>query len=239
MSMALESVGGIAGLILQATVVVKVILGILTVMSFISWTIIFYKLLLFSKVKKEIERDMTSFRGAEDIISAVKILKGRGESILYRLSIDALGEIKQVEKASLPLHIRGAVARENVQRVLKNGISKSLHELTSALGFLATCANSAPFIGLFGTVWGIMHSFHSIALQKSASLASVAPGIAEALIATAFGLAVAIPASIAFNGFMGSLEGVENSLRGFEGLFLNRAEREIPIFNPSRETSRG
>ncbi len=229
--MGIESMGGIVALILEATLVVKIILGILTLMSLISWSIIFYKLLLFSKIKGEIKRDHATFNSAEDMISAIKILKTRDDSFLYSISIEALGEIKKIEKSSLSLKLKPKIALDNLQRSLKNAISTTLGKLYSSLSFLATCANAAPFIGLFGTVWGIMHSFHSIGLQKSASLASVAPGIAEALIATAFGLAVAIPASIAFNAFMGVLEHIENELRSFEGSFLNRAQRELPIFN--------
>ncbi len=229
--MGIESMGGVISLVLEATVVVKIVLGILTAMSLISWSIIFYKLLLFSKIKKEIKRDYGTFSAADDIISGVKILRTREDSLLYSIAIESLGEIKQVEKANLSPILKSKVAMQNIQRSLKNAIATTIGRLYSSLSFLATCANSAPFIGLFGTVWGIMHSFHAIGLQKSASLASVAPGIAEALIATAFGLAVAIPASIAFNSFMGVLEQIEKELRSFEASFLNRAQRELPIFN--------
>jgi biopolymer transport protein TolQ len=100
---------------------------------------------------------------------------------------------------------------------------------------LATCSNSAPFIGLFGTVWGIMNAFQSIGLQQSAALTTVAPGIAEALIATAFGLAVAIPASIAYNSYLGVLHTIESELINFAGAFLNRAQRELPWLTVGNE----
>jgi biopolymer transport protein TolQ len=93
--------------------------------------------------------------------------------------------------------------------------------------FLATTGNTAPFIGLFGTVWGIMNSFHGIGLRGSASLAVVAPGISEALIATAAGLAAAIPAVIAFNYFMQKIRTLETELQSFSADFLNIIERDI------------
>ena len=99
--------------------------------------------------------------------------------------------------------------------------------LSSSLSFLATAANTAPFIGLFGTIWGIMHTFHCIGAMKSASLATVAPGISEALIATAFGLAVAIPATVGYNIFVGKLGDLESKLVNFAGMFLNRVHREL------------
>jgi biopolymer transport protein TolQ len=102
-----------------------------------------------------------------------------------------------------------------------------MKRLNSGISFLATCANAAPFIGLFGTVWGIMDAFHEIAKKESAALTTVAPGISEALVATAIGLAVAIPATLAFNFFRASLAGVQDEMINFAGAFLNRVEREV------------
>lgn len=99
--------------------------------------------------------------------------------------------------------------------------------MTQMVPFLATTGNTTPFIGLFGTVWGIMNSFHGIGLRGSASLAVVAPGISEALVATAAGLAVAIPAVIAFNYFMQKIRILESELQSFAADFLNIIERDI------------
>ena len=99
--------------------------------------------------------------------------------------------------------------------------------MTELVPFLATTGNTTPFIGLFGTVWGIMNSFHGIGLKGSASLAVVAPGISEALIATAAGLAVAIPAVIAFNFFMQKVRIIESELQSFSADFLNIIERDL------------
>ncbi len=116
---------------------------------------------------------------------------------------------------------------EIVERGLEKGIQEELAMLEKTVPLLATIGNAAPFIGLFGTVWGIMGSFHHIGLQASASLATVAPGISEALVATAAGLAAAIPAVMAFNSFMSSLAGMEGVLKGFAADFLNTVERQL------------
>ena len=127
------------------------------------------------------------------------------------------------------------VVVDNVRRALRQGVASELARLQNSLSFLATTSNTAPFIGLFGTVWGIMHSFHSIGLLKSASLATVAPGISEALVATAIGLGVAIPATVGFNIFMGKLSQIDTLLVNFAGYFLNRVQREL---NAHRQVQR-
>jgi biopolymer transport protein TolQ len=116
---------------------------------------------------------------------------------------------------------------ENVKRTLRRAINTEMTRLTQMVPFLATTGNTTPFIGLFGTVWGIMHSFRSIGLKGSANLAVVAPGISEALIATAAGLAVAIPSVIAFNYFNQKIRVIESELQSFSADFLNIVERDI------------
>ncbi len=128
----------------------------------------------------------------------------------------------------------GEVVADNVRRALRQGVANEMSSLSSSLSFLATAANTAPFIGLFGTVWGIMHSFHAIGMMKSASLATVAPGISEALIATAIGLAVAIPATVGYNVFLGMLAGIEVQVVNFAGVFLNRVQRELNAHRGAR-----
>jgi len=116
---------------------------------------------------------------------------------------------------------------DNVKRALRRAINTETTRMTQMVPFLATTGNTTPFIGLFGTVWGIMNSFHGIGLKGSASLAVVAPGISEALIATAAGLAAAIPAVIAFNHFMHKIRTIESELHNFSADFLNIIERDI------------
>ena len=127
-----------------------------------------------------------------------------------------------------PLNGQGA-GTENVKRALRRATNAEMARMAQMVPFLATTGNTAPFIGLFGTVWGIMNSFHGIGLTGSASLAVVAPGISEALVATAAGLAAAIPAVIAFNHFSNRIGILETELYNFSADFLNIVERDILI----------
>jgi biopolymer transport protein TolQ len=117
--------------------------------------------------------------------------------------------------------------QERIGQVMRLTISRELDRLERYLGVLATVGSTAPFIGLFGTVWGIMNSFQSIALSKNTSLAVVAPGIAEALFATAFGLVAAIPAVVAYNKFSGDLNRFSGRLEGFAGEFAAILSRQL------------
>jgi biopolymer transport protein TolQ len=215
-------------MLMGATVVVKIVLAILAVMSIISWTLIFYKLFLYFRVKRSLQLEIRIFEDARDLGTALRTLKKRSSSRLYFIGAKAVSEIRALEKSGLPAAGKAKVASDNIRRVLRQAVSQEVNSLAYALSFLATCTNSAPFIGLFGTVWGIMNAFQAIGVQKSAALATVAPGIAEALVATAIGLAVAIPASVAYNAFLGLLNSIESELVNFAGSFLNRAQRELP-----------
>ena len=117
--------------------------------------------------------------------------------------------------------------QERIGQVMRLTIARELDRLERYLGFLATVGSTAPFIGLFGTVWGIMNSFQSIALSKNTSLAVVAPGIAEALFATAFGLVAAIPAVVAYNKFSSDLNRFSSRLEGFAGEFSAILSRQL------------
>ncbi|MBU1162828.1 MAG: MotA/TolQ/ExbB proton channel family protein, partial [Proteobacteria bacterium] len=149
-------------------------------------------------------------------------------------------ELKKLTKSGVPIKSSQAsevdphssigtkfTGTDNIKRALRRAINTEIAGMTQMVPFLATTGNTAPFIGLFGTVWGIMNSFHSIGLRGSASLAVVAPGISEALIATAAGLAAAIPAVIAFNYFMQKIRVLETELQSFSADFLNIIERDI------------
>ena len=134
------------------------------------------------------------------------------------------GGMSEGEKKSSKYEFSGSA---NVKRALRRAINTEMTRLTQMVPFLATTGNTTPFIGLFGTVWGIMNSFHGIGQRGSASLAVVAPGISEALIATAAGLGVAIPAVIAFNHFMQKIRVIETELHSFSADFLNILDRDI------------
>ncbi len=233
--MNMTSQSEILNMIFGATIVVKVVLAILIVMSLISWTLIFYKLILYYRIKKSLRQDLHSFSTAKDLGSALRTLKNRPGSRLYMIGAKAVSEIRLLERSHLPASGKIKVSADNIRRVLRRSVSSEVNRLAYALSFLATCSNSAPFIGLFGTVWGIMDAFQAISIQKSAALTTVAPGIAEALVATAIGLAVAIPASIAYNSFLGVLNSIEAELVNYAGEFLNRAQREIPWLSAGRQ----
>ena len=212
----------------NATLMVKIVMAILLFMSFTTWSIIFFKLIVFSRFKSQVKSHLRLFETASDLVTGMKLLKDNSGSPLYTIGYRGVLEIQKLEQANLAPNVKFRVAEDNVRRALKQGVSLQLKNLSGSLSFLATCGSAAPFIGLFGTVWGIMHSFHSIGLQKSASLATVAPGISEALIATAIGLAVAIPASMAYNYFLGQLNAIQTELINFAGTFLNRVQMELP-----------
>jgi biopolymer transport protein TolQ len=216
------------GMLASATFVVKLVLVLLAGMSLTSWYIIFYKSIQLNRVRRRSARDLERFAKAPDLPGALRMLKTGPSSPLFPVANLALGEIKILEQADIKPEVKSSISGDNVRRVLKQGVSRELDRISRALPFLATCANAAPFIGLFGTVWGIMHAFHTIGQQKTAALAAVAPGISEALVATAIGLAVAIPASVAYNSFLGMLGSIEKEFVNFAGAFLNRAQREIP-----------
>lgn len=216
---------GVLELIAQATLVVKFILGMLVCMSLFSWYIIFSKVISLSMAKKKIARNVSSFQEAEGLRSAIKLMGRDTNSPAYLVAVEGVNELNRMDDLSGE---RLTMIMDNLRRALSQGVSTQLASLSSSLSFLATCANAAPFIGLFGTVWGIMHSFHTIGQMKTAALATVAPGISEALVATAIGLGVAIPATVAYNAILGMLGNVEAELVIFAGVFLNRVQRELP-----------
>jgi biopolymer transport protein TolQ len=219
--------GSILSMLLGATLVVKFVLLLLGTMSLVSWSLIFYKVFLLSRAKTKAAEDFESFQRAEDLSMAMQIIGQNPSSPVYSIGYQAVTELKRLEKAELTQAQKSKIALDNLNRTLRQSVKSELKDLGGALPFLATCGNVAPFIGLFGTVWGIMHSFQALGQATSAALSAVAPGISEALITTAIGLAVAIPASIAYNFFLGMLGSIEVELDNFADIFLNRVQREL------------
>lgn len=213
----------IISLIAQATVVGQVVLLILLLMSVLSWAMIFQKWIAIRLAMKKTVLGSERFHDARELRNAVHSIGRDMISPLYVVAHEGVTEFNRSKEAGNSEE----VIVENVRRALRQGVSTEMTRLSSSLSFLATTANTAPFIGLFGTIWGIMHTFHSIGAMKSVSLATVAPGISEALIATAFGLAVAIPATVGYNIFVGKLGDLESKLVNFAGMFLNRVHREL------------
>lgn len=217
---------GFLDMIMQATLVAKLVMLLLLAMSISSWTLIIHKWITLSRARKKAVLGLERFTNARDLREAVQSLSADDSSPLYHVAQQGVAEFNRLKEAGNS----GDVVSDNVRRALRQGVSESMAGLGSSISFLATTANTAPFIGLFGTVWGIMFSFHQIGLQKSASLATVAPGISEALIATAVGLFVAIPATVGYNSFLGAMQNIESELVSFAGVFLNRVQRELNAY---------
>lgn len=217
-------------IIAQASLVAKAVLTLLLVMSVASWGMMIQKYIALNAANRKALSGTDRFEKASNLREAVQSLGSDPTSPLYYIAHQGVLEFNR----SKELGNSSEVVVDNVRRSLRQGVASELSRLQSSLSLLATTANTAPFIGLFGTVWGIMSSFHSIGLLKSASLATVAPGISEALIATAVGLAVAVPATVGFNVFMGKLSQVDTLLVNFAGVFLNRVQRELNAHRPAQ-----
>ncbi len=219
----------------NAGLMVRMVLFLLLFFSIMSWTIILIKWRYIHRALKESASFVDYFWKSRDLASAynrAKQLEACPMARIFRIGYSELKRVSQSrglgdsdeEHTSISGRISGA---ENVKRALRRAITSETNRMTQMVPFLATTGNTTPFIGLFGTVWGIMNSFHGIGKLGSASLAVVAPGISEALIATAAGLAVAIPAVIAFNYFMQRIKVIESELISFSADFLNIIDRDI------------
>ncbi|MEJ2641530.1 MAG: MotA/TolQ/ExbB proton channel family protein [Desulfosarcinaceae bacterium] len=225
-----------------AGMMVQFVLLMLLFFSVTSWAIIIVKFRYLRKAFKESDQFIDYFWKSRDLAGAfakAKLLQGSPIARVFRIGYLELKKISQspgsrehedVEAAGATAganRLTGFGSSTNVKRALRRAINSETTRMVQMVPFLATTGNTTPFIGLFGTVWGIMNSFHGIGLRGSASLAVVAPGISEALIATAAGLAVAIPAVIAFNYFMQKIRFIESELNSFSADFLNILERDI------------
>ncbi len=210
-------------MIANASLVAKGVLAILIFMSVASWGLMIQKAIMLGNARRKATAGSDRFERAVNLREAVQQLGADPSSPLYSVAQKGVLEFNR----SKELGNTSDVIVDNVRRSLRQGVGSELSRLQASFSALATCSNTAPFIGLFGTVWGIMHSFHSIGMSKSASLATVAPGISEALVATAIGLAVAVPATIGYNFFLGRMAQIDTLLVNFAGIFLNRVQREL------------
>ena len=231
----------IFNMIMHAGPMVKFVLILLLFFSITSWAIMIMKYRYIKKAFSQSSEFIDFFwksRNLSNAFSKAKQLRGSPVARIFRVGYAELKNLsrsgtskKQESKRSTESENTSLSARftgiDNVKRALRRAINSETTRMIRMVPFLATTGNTAPFIGLFGTVWGIMSSFHGIGLKGSASLAAVAPGISEALVATAAGLAAAIPAVIAFNHFMQKIRIIESELQNFSADFLNIIERDI------------
>ena len=226
-------------MISNAGFVVLMVLLILVLFSIASWAIILIKFRYIKRAFRESAAFIDFFWHSRDLSDAFVKSKQLRDSPIARVFRIGYLELKKIIQSSAPAgdqsdpdnHEASLRSRrngmDNIQRALRRAINTEITRMTQMVPFLATTGNTTPFIGLFGTVWGIMNSFQNIGMMGSASLAVVAPGISEALVATAAGLAAAIPAVIAFNYFTQKIRTIETELHSFSADFLNIVERDI------------
>lgn len=207
--------------------IVKLVLLVLVYFSVVSWAIIFLKFKTIHKAKKDSDAFLEFFWSKKRFDLIQQNLKNFSHSPLTVLFRDGYHELVRNQKqqesddTNFGIELRGA---DNVARALRRATTQEIQRLEKFLTFLATTGSTAPFIGLFGTVWGIMDSFRSIGQTGSASLAVVAPGISEALVATAIGLVAAIPAVVAYNHFVNKVNVLTGEMDNFSQEFLNIVE---------------
>lgn len=222
--------GSLLGMILDAGLMVKFVLLILLVLSIISWTIIFLKFRYYRKIRTENEAFDSDYQRSSklsELLPAAKKYSSSTTAEVFRVGYTELTKMNKVSKDTARGDEISLSSLDNVQRALNRASNTEMTKLESALGFLATTGSASPFIGLFGTVWGIMETFKSIGARGSATLAVVAPGISEALIATAAGLAAAIPAVIFYNYFLNKSKIMVQEMDNFADEFLNIVERYL------------
>ena len=200
-------------LFIRADIIVKSVIIILIACSVYSWAIIFEKFKLFKKINLSTQDFENKFWKSKSAESFYNNLPNKIDDPMAKVFINSMQVLLKSKRASN--------LDERMSRMLEISIEQQMEKIEKNYTFLATVGATAPFIGLFGTVWGIMNSFQSIAISRNTSLAIVAPGIAEALFATALGLLAAIPAVIAFNKFSNDSKKYSQKLENFSKRFLS------------------
>ena len=202
----------IISLFFRADIIVKSVILMLIAASIFSWAIIFDKIKMFKRINQstqEFEEKFWKSKSAESFYNNLPVKVDDPMASLFKNSMQLV--IKSRSRSNLSEKLNG---------ILETGIENEINKIEKNYTFLATVGSTAPFIGLFGTVWGIMNSFQSIAISRNTSLAIVAPGIAEALFATALGLLAAIPAVVAYNKFNSDAKKYYNKLEDFSKRFI-------------------
>lgn len=223
---------GVLDMIAHAGPMVKFIMLLLLGLSVACWCVIVLKYLLLKRARKESDQFIDLFRQRKGYAGLYRDCQNLDDSHLaqiFRVGYAELNRLsKSLESKSLQeVRVNPEVLLENVERAILGATTSERQRFERFLPLLATTGSTAPFIGLFGTVWGIMTSFQEIGLKGAANLAVVAPGISEALVATAMGLAAAIPAVVAYNHFATRIRTVENEMSHFSADFLNMLKRDL------------
>jgi biopolymer transport protein TolQ len=208
-------------LVWHAGPMAKFVLLVLIVFSVVSWAIMAERWRRFRRAEREADDFLDSFHegiGLADVHDKTKELEWSPPADVFRAGF------REISLNPTPSGQVEGVALDALDRTLRKNANVQMQDLERSLGFLATTASATPFIGLFGTVWGIMDAFRGIGATGTASLAAYAPGIAEALVATAAGLGAAIPAVIGYNHFLGRLRGMDARLEEFIADFIHRVQ---------------
>ena len=215
----------------NAGLMVKMVMLLLLGFSVYSWFIVFQKYTLFKKARQESEDFLEVFWKSRDMAEAQTLAKQTTvcpEAAIFKTGYRELKKLGKSQSSNGAETLEKRLAgMEPLKRAVRKAETMESTRLGESLPFLATTGSTAPFIGLFGTVWGIMTSFHEIGLRGSASLAVVAPGVSEALVVTAVGLAVAIPAVVFYNYYANQLTDMESRMHSFSTDFLNLVERDF------------
>lgn len=222
---------GVWHAITNASLIVQITLLILIAMSVVTWAVIVSKRKLILTVKKNNELFLAEFWKANALDEIYQKLGDLPDSPLVHVFRSAYLELTKIADSELASNKEDNTTfrsgLDNLERALRRAMDTEIAKIESKLSFLATTGSTGPFIGLFGTVWGIMNAFQKIALMQNASLAVVAPGISEALVATAIGLGAAIPASVGYNHFVSQIGKLELEINNFSSDFLNIAKRNF------------
>ncbi|MFN8791183.1 MAG: protein TolQ [Bdellovibrionales bacterium] len=214
--------------VLQASPIVQMTLLLLVVLSVVCWAVGITKWRRFKKIGDHNELFLAHFWKASSLDHLYEQIDQYNSSTLARVYRAAYLELKKLAEVSSQQNQKPQLSgSDNLERVIRKSVENEVSALESRLNWLATTGSTGPFIGLFGTVWGIMGSFHKIGATGNASLAVVAPGISEALVATAIGLAAAIPAVMMYNHFVARIRKEEIELNNFTTDFLNIVKRNF------------
>jgi biopolymer transport protein TolQ len=216
------------GLFMAADPIVKAVIVLLLLASFWTWAIIFDKWLRLRRLRARARQFEEAFWSGGSLEELFDRLSARPEDPMAAIFVAAMKEWRRsLAKGLVATDMLRASLKERIERVMDITLGREMEDLERRMIYLASVGSSAPFVGLFGTVWGIMNSFASIAATKNTSLAVVAPGIAEALFATALGLVAAIPAVLAYNKLSGDIGRYAARLQAFAGEFGAIMSRQL------------
>jgi len=216
----------IVHLLLNASWVVQAVVLLLLLVSLISWTAIFRKLLSLGDVRRlndEFEREFWSGKSLQELFAAAQ-QNAKLSGPMERIFASGMREYQKLRERRIT---DSGLLMDGARRAMRASLQREMDAIESNLSMLASVGSVSPYVGLFGTVWGIMHAFTGLAQMQQVTLAKVAPGIAEALVATAIGLFAAIPAVLAFNRFSRDIDRVANQLEAFIEEFSNILQRNV------------